>query len=346
MNAVRLALGRPEPSGQLALLWLMATACEKNLPLASAVDALANDAKGQWKFRLQDFAALVRRGTPVQQAIEKVPDLLPPDALLAARVGAASGNLGAALREEAERMAATQAEFETQSVLGAMVYTGAMITLLYLVLGFLMVWVIPKFKKIFQDFGAELPKLTLGLVEFCDGPGFLLLSPLALCAFSIPFLWLASVFGFRVNILNVRNFFPRMDTGPILRQLGVVVSGGKSLTDGLHAISTRHPNTSTWKRMSAVYEGVMAGEHPWVMMQDQKLLRRHERKLLESAERAGNLGWALKLLGRQIESRQDDAVRSVLALMRPLAVLAIGFVIGFAAVAMYIPLIKLVNDLS
>jgi type II secretory pathway component PulF len=324
----------------------MATACEKNLPLASAVDALANDAKGPWQFRLQDFAALLRRGTPVHQAIEMVPDLLSPDALLAARVGAASDSLGPALREEAERMALAQSEIETQSVLGSLIYIGAMFSLLSLILGFLMVWIVPKFKKIFEDFNTELPRLTQVLIEFCDGPGYLLMAPIATFAFGLPLLWLASVFGFRFNIFDVRRFFPRLDTGPILRQLGVVVSGGKPLMEGLLIISTQHPNTSTWRRMSAVYEGVKAGEHPWGMMQHERMLKTHERNFLESAERAGNLGWALKLLGQQIEHRQDNAVRSTMALLRPIAIIAVGALVAFVAVGMYLPLIKLVTDLA
>lgn len=346
LNVIRLGLGRSEPSGQLALLWLMATACEKNLPLASAVEALAEDAKGRWMFKLQDFAAILKRGVPVEQAVQMVPDLLPEEAILAAKVGAKTETLGLTLRAEAQRLSSMQENNASQSVFGSMLYLSIVVAVQFAIVTFLMVNIIPKYKKIFDDFDTELPQLTTSLIDFADHSGLALLVPLCVGALVLPILWVLWGFGIRYRSLNLRNWLPRLDVGPILRQLGVVIDEGKPLIDGLHVISTQHPNTATWKKMSRVYEAVQAGENVWKMMQFEKLLKARERGLLESAERAGNLGWACSLLGRQIEDKQDHWILSWLQVIRPISIITVGLFVGWIAVAMFVPLIKLLNDLS
>lgn len=351
INVFRLASGRPEPSGQLALLWLMATACEKDLPLDSAIDSLAADARGRWKFMLEDFAALLRRGISVDQAIQRVPGLLPPEAVLAAKVGAANDALGGALRAEAERQSIMLADDHSVSIVGSMFYLCGLVAFQMSVVSFLMIWIIPKFKKIFDDFDTELPQVTQSLISASDWGkhyGVLILTPFILSVVVLPALWLLSCMGVRLRSpsLNLRRFFPRMDVGPILRQLGVVVSEGKPIVDGLQVVSTQHANTGTWRRMSQVYESVRSGEDPWGMMQYQRMLRPRERSLLESAERVGNLGWALQLLGRQIEDKQDHAVKTALQFIRPVCIVAIGLFVGWVAIAMFTPLVKLLNDLA
>lgn len=349
INVLRLAFGKPEPSGQLSLLWLMATACEKDLPLATAVEALAADAKGDWKFKLLDFADLLRRGMSIDQALQRVPNLLPAEAVLAAKVGAANGTLGKALRTEAERQSNMLSADVELSLMGSLFYVCGMLAIQGAIVAFLMIKVIPKFKRIFDDFDIELPAMTQSLIESSDWSrsyGLIILVPVAVGALTLPALWLMSVMGIRHRSLALQRLFPRLDVGPILQQLGVVVSEGKPITAGLHVVSTQHPNTATWKKMSYVYEAVKAGEQPWVMMQDQKLLSERERHLLESAERAGNLGWALQLLGQQIESRQDHAIKAVLQLVRPICIGIVGIFVAWIAVSMFAPLLKLLNDLA
>ncbi len=344
---VRLMFGRSTPNDQLTLLWLIATSCEQELPLAPAVDSLASDARGQWRHRLEDFASLLRRGTAVEQAVEMVPGLLPPDALLAAKAGAATGSSGETFRLAAERQTQQQADANTSSLLGSVFYVCTMIGCLSSLLTYLIWKVIPKFKKIFDDFGQELPSATKSLISAADHPlGPILLIPLAAGAVLLPVLWILWSSGFRYRSLSISRLFPRLDTGPVLQQLGVIVERGKPLTDALYVLSTQHHNTRTWRKLSRVYEGVKAGEECWSVFQQEKLLTARERQLLLSAERTGNLGWALQTLGRQIERNQDNRIYTWLQLVKPVCICILGLVIGFVVVALFVPLIQLTESLA
>ncbi len=345
IQVARLAIGRPTPGDQTTLLWLIATACEQSLPLAPAVEALSSEARGVWRDRLDDFAALLRRGSAVEDAIERVPGLLPADAVLAAKTGAETDSLGPALRVAAEWQTRRQSDAQSASLGGAIFYMAAIVFVLIAVILYMSYKVLPRYRMIFEDFGVELPRVTQTLIEIADG-GILLLTPLLAFAGLFPMLWLLWSSGARYQFLSLNRMFPRLDVGPVLQQLGVVVECGKNLTDGLAVLSTQHPNAPTWRRLSFVFEGVNAGEDCWQLMQQQKLLRPRERQLLESAERTGNLGWALKTLGQQIECKQDSRGYALLQLVKPIGVCVLGGFVTFVALAMIAPVIKLIGDLT
>lgn len=345
IQAVRAAIGRPTSGDQLTLLWLIATACEQNLPLAPAVEALSADARGMWQGRLEDFASVLRKGTEVDQAIECVPGLLPPKVVLAAKMGAETDTLGPALRVAAEWQAKQHADANGASLGGAIFYLASIVILLTGFILYTKSKILPRYMDIFGDFGVELPKITMSLVNLAED-GLLLMVPLLAIAGLFPLLWLLWSSGARYQFLSLNRFLPRLDIGPVLQQLGVVVDGGKSLTEGLKVLSTQHPNSTTWKRLSFVFEGVSAGGNCWDLMENQKLLRPRERQLLESAERTGNLGWALQMLGQQIERKQDVRGYALMQFVKPIGLCILGGFVAFVAIAMMAPMIKVISDLG
>jgi type IV pilus assembly protein PilC len=68
--------------------------------------------------------------------------------------------------------------------------------------------------------------------------------------------------------------------------------------------------------------------------------------LVQAAERAHNLPWALAELGDHLADRTAVRVRRVLQTFFPLSVFAIGLLIGFVVVGMFLPLLKLMAEFS
>ena len=71
-----------------------------------------------------------------------------------------------------------------------------------------------------------------------------------------------------------------------------------------------------------------------------------EARILEAAQRAGNLPWALKELASSIERDIDYRVMLVLEILRPVFLLVLAVAVGIFAIGMFLPLIKLINDFS
>ncbi len=75
-------------------------------------------------------------------------------------------------------------------------------------------------------------------------------------------------------------------------------------------------------------------------------LKPRETAFLESATRTRHLDWALLHLSRTIERRRDRWAQALARGIQPVMALCIGLLVGFICVALFLPLVKLVADLS
>ena len=76
------------------------------------------------------------------------------------------------------------------------------------------------------------------------------------------------------------------------------------------------------------------------------LINQGEAVLLEAAQRLGNLPWALRETADNIRRRRNHRNDVLLELARPVALVCFGLIVGSFALAFFMPLVKLLNDLS
>ncbi|MCA9071283.1 MAG: type II secretion system F family protein, partial [Planctomycetaceae bacterium] len=153
---------------QNALLWVLAISTEHNRPLGPMLEALAQDESSyHWSQRLRELAQYLNSGLSLPDALDRLPGLLSANIVLAIRVAAETGTLPEMLKQTARDFSDQQDEGYA-TWLGTLVYLAALIFFLLSIAGFVMYYIIPKFKRIFEDFGTELPDLTRWVIEVSD----------------------------------------------------------------------------------------------------------------------------------------------------------------------------------
>ncbi|MBT6495352.1 MAG: hypothetical protein HOL01_12445, partial [Planctomycetaceae bacterium] len=75
-------------------------------------------------------------------------------------------------------------------------------------------------------------------------------------------------------------------------------------------------------------------------------ISRRETALLSAAERAGNLDWALRRTADNVDSRISFRFNALVEFVRPVLMLLYAGVVGTVVVGLFMPLVKLLNDLS
>lgn len=338
-------LGRYTLSRQVALLWVLATAVEKQMPLAPLVDAFVDDTRGPWRLRARDLARMLHGGTPLPAALDTLPGVLPRSVALAAHVGSQSGTLAAALRTEASSLMERQ-ELAIFSVRGFVALYISVFWVLLSIAGFLMFYIIPKFKAIFSDFGMPLPPATVAFLEVSDlvvEYSFVLLPVLLLSIWVVVFFSRGQMFA--VGGLASR-FVLRISIPGILRNIGVAVAAGRPLTTALSTLAAFHPVPSVRRRLLLVDRQVEQGADCWLAMQQVGLLRGRQVALLQAAQRAGNLPWALHLLADNLHKYFQHRFHMAVELLRPVLVLCVGAAVGFVVLALFYPLLSLIHSLS
>ncbi len=332
---------------QAALLWILTIAVEKQLPLVPVLSAFAEDSRGGWRRKIWELARSLNAGMSVPDALDWIPGIVPRSAVLAARVGEESGTLGPALRLAAETFTSRQQTARTR-MRNDFVYIFMLLGVTSAVISFVMYWIIPKFKKIFDDFGTELPRLTILLVDASH-----ILVPACLLGMFGLFIAFLLLLTFRtlhpaealvMGLLG--RFVPGYRTPDALRSLSVVMQAGRPIVSGISSLETHLTDVPFRRRICQVHIGVQAGGEPWTEMVRARLLRQADAAVLSSAEDVGNLAWALRATADSIERQFDYRLQLFLEFFRPAALLACGAVIGVFVVGLFLPLIKLLGDLS
>lgn len=352
LQALLFMLNRPEPIRQSSLLMVLATGIGHAPSLMAGLKALSEESSGPWASKVEQLRHLLAQGQTLSEALTIATDLLPEQSLVAIRVAEQAGTLKQVLADEAHRLM----QSETQ---GNAVQPGLMMTLVWLgviaaqtcaIVSFIMIFIIPKFKAIFEGFGVELPNLTVNLIVLSDwfmSYWYLILLP-AICLI---------VYGASMAIKGSLNrlqrghvlwseHFPRFWTPMILRLLSVTVTAEKSLGDGVHAILTELRPGKAARALSGVRQRINAGSDCWQSLHVQGFLNTRELAFLESSAKTRHLDWGLVHLARTVELRRGRWLTLLGQILQPIAVLTIGVMVGFIVIALFLPLIKLLNDLS
>ena len=187
------------------LLSYLDQAVRLNLPLPRMLSAATTSERGTLALRLMHVRALVEEGAPLGAALEAAVPEMPhrESSIIAAseRIGRLGGGIDHCLRQRAQAL--RRSSMDEQVFYRA--YPLVMVVMLSFVIGMVMVFVLPKFEQIFQDFGVELPWITRTIFGIAREIGPALLFAIVAAALIICAMWLFQV----VNPARSRGMLPR-----------------------------------------------------------------------------------------------------------------------------------------
>jgi protein transport protein HofC len=340
-------LARRRTTQQDSLLWILAIAAERGMPLAPTVAAFADQYAGRYRGRIMSLAAKLNSGLSVPEALEQVPRVVSRDAQLLARVGQETGRLPEALRMAASSRA-SQLPIWT-AIASRFAYLLGLLLVIQTICGFLLYFVVPKFEAIFRDFGVPLPQATIALIDashYVVKYGFLTgwIPPLEiLLLIFLPFSFAGWV---NYDVPFFDRLLRRRHVALILRSLSLVVDAGKPIETGLITLASHYPTWWVRRRLIKVDDQVQRGV-PWIeALQQQDLISGTDAEVLHSASQVGNLSWAMRELGETGERRLAFRFQGAIQTLFPLVVIAIGLGILVLAVAFFAPLVSLIQRLA
>src|SRR6185436_16317779 len=137
---------------------------DAGLPILRSLRILEGQQKpGRLKNSLMDVCDEIEGGATLSEAMSKSPKAFDRLYVNMIKAGEAGGALEIILQRLADFM--EKAESLKRKVKGAMVYPIVVVLVAVGILTFIMLKIVPAFKQIFEDFGTELPAITLILVN-------------------------------------------------------------------------------------------------------------------------------------------------------------------------------------
>ncbi|WP_292977906.1 type II secretion system F family protein, partial [Nitrosomonas sp.] len=113
---------------------------------------------------LQQLLARLHEGMTFSRALEAYPQVFPPLYVATVRASERTGDLGEALTRYL--IYQSQMDAVRKKLVGASIYPALLLILGGLVAIFLLVFVVPRFSAIYEDVGADLPWMSLLLIEW------------------------------------------------------------------------------------------------------------------------------------------------------------------------------------
>jgi type II secretory pathway component PulF len=355
---------------QEELAHVLAAAAESGAPLAPAMWAYVRDRpQNEWRLfwvvilmffvlpgyyfywrrhnferKVEHLAGLLETGFPLHEALRAAHGVASREVTLAAAVGEATGQLAPALRLAPRwRLAPVWLETGPRLLYPLFVLFG-----IYVVFTFVFVFILPKYAAIFADFKIKLPFITDLLITF--GLGFAKYSPLVLLAV----LSLGILTAFMLLNSTFRWYCPglgrlyRMHTqSRLLRMLAPLLGAGKPLPAalGILADSGYFRGTALY-RLAQAQTRVEEGESLAESLRHVGLLPRSMAALVQAAERAHNLPWALAELGEAQAKRTVRVSQRFSMAVFPIAIVLVGACVAFVAFGMFLPLLTLIAEVG
>ena len=243
-----------------------------------------------------------------------------------------------------------------KKVIGAMIYPGVVITIAVAIVSMIMVFVIPKFAQIFNDFHLKLPGVTQILIDFSDwmanrfGWAYILFSPVILTV-----LWrtirMSEAGKYYTDVMLIHipiigQIISKSSIGRFTRTLGTLISAGVPILDAINITKETSGNEVYARALAKVHDAIREGESMADPLRATKVVDAIVVNMVDVGEETGDLDKMLIKVADNYDSDVDVLVGSLISILEPVMVVILGTIVGFIVIALFMPMISLIQGMT
>ena len=327
----------------------LATMMKAGVPLLQCFDIVSKGASNPAVSRLLlEIKTEVETGSSLAQAFRKYP--LHFDALFCNLV--AAGEQAGILETLLDRLATYKEKILAikSKIKSALFYPIAIVVVAFVITAVIMIFVIPAFKEVFSNFGADLPAPTLMVMAISDWfvSYWYIIFPVIIGAV-IGFLeaWKRSL---PVQIFMDRLMLRLPVFGDLVlkstiarwtRTLATMFAAGVPLVEALDSVGGASGNYVYLTATRQIQKEVSTGTSLTLAMQNSGVFPNMVLQMCSIGEETGALDAMLGKVADFYEAEVDDAVAGISSLMEPMIMVVLGTLIGGMVIAMYLPIFKI-----
>jgi len=357
---------------------------DAGLPILRSLKILAQMQKpGRLKYSLEDVCDEIEGGATLSEAMAKSPKAFDRLYVNMIRAGEAGGALEVILRRLSEFM--ERAEALRRKVKGAMVYPVVVVTVAVGILTFIMISIVPQFRKIFDDFGTTLPPMTETLITISNlAVNYWWAIPAIPFGFNMIIKAIKMVpygrYGWDLFILKVIIFGQLVEKNIVSRSartMGTLLGAGVPILEAINITKSTSGNMMFENMFQKVSDSIRDGNAIAKPLKEFSVppfnvvallfwtvfvpgigallyLGRYKEPVVDDlminmvdvGEESGELDTMLYKVADTFDEEVSVLTESLTSLMEPLLIIFLGGAVGFIVIALFLPLIKLINDLS
>jgi len=326
-----------------------ATMINSGLSLLRALTILCEQTENK---ELQRVLLLVRTdvetGSALSQALAKhSPDIFPPLMVNMIKAGEVGGFLDSVLLQVAENF---ESEVKLRGkVKSAMTYPVVVFIMAILMCSAMLLFIVPRFGKMYKDLGGELP-----------APTKILITMSTIMKWSAPFV----IIGFIVFLIvwrkvkhdeRVRNvvdpmklrtpvfgkLFQKIALSRFARNLGTMMHSGVPILQSLDIVANTTGNIVIARAVRDVQDSVRTGESLAGPLTQHPVFPPMVVQMLAVGEDTGALDAMLAKISTFYDQEVEATTEQLTALIEPIMIAILGGIVGSMIVALYMPIFKI-----
>ncbi|MFC5457421.1 type II secretion system F family protein [Prosthecobacter fluviatilis] len=334
----------------------LATLIDSGLPLLRGLTVLGRQEPNPiMKATINTLADNVQTGSTFSESLQQYPRIFNKLYINMVKAGELGGVLELVLNRLAEYQ--EKAQKLKNKIVAAMVYPIIVMCIAAAIMVFLMMVIVPRFEVIFEDMlGSKdkLPELTKWVIGFSRNMfeyKWILLGGIVgtVAGWRV----LASTKGGRRWIDRTKLKLPlfgdvqrKTAISRFTRTLGTLVTSGVPILQALNITRDTAGNTIVSDAITKVHDAVKEGESMVAPLESSGVFPPMVISMVDVGEETGQLPEMLLKIADVYEDEVDNSVSALTSMLEPLMIVVLALVVGVIVMALFLPLIDVIKNLS
>lgn len=333
----------------------LAVVLQSGVPLAQGLSLLAENMNNK---RLAEcvtqISVRLSAGEELSSSLRQYPRVFVPITIGLIEAGEAGGILDQVLDRIAVLME-EQAKLKGQ-IIGALVYPALVLILAVSVSLGLLIFIVPRFKSMFDNMGAELPGLTmfmLNLSGFVTSPIFAVGAPIIVVVVVYLFRGYYSTKAGRLavdkSLFKVPLFgdlILRSEMASMCDTLSTLVESGIPIVEGLERCTTASSNQLI---KNTIVNGILLvrqGQELSYSLGKNGVFPRLVVSMIKIGEETGQLSFMLEKLSLFYKREVESTVSALTKAMEPAVIFVVAGIVGTIVISLYLPMFSLIQNMG
>jgi type IV pilus assembly protein PilC len=333
----------------------LATLIDSGLPLLRSLNVLSKQERDKvLKRTINKVADSVQSGSTFSDALALHPRIFNDLYVNMVKAGEVGGVLELVLNRLSEFQ--EKAAKIKNKVVAAMVYPGIVMTMAVGIMGFLLVFIVPKFETIFHDLLGDKPlppvtRFVIAASDFLKNHGLIVLGIVVAVVTLYKFLGRTRGGRFVIDSFKLRmplfgNLNRKTAISRFARTLGTLVTSGVPILQALNITRETAGNASIARAISQVHDSVKEGESIVQPLEASRVFPPMVISMVDVGEETGKLPEMLLKIADVYDDEVDNAVAAITSMLEPIMIVFLALIVGTIVLALFTPLISIITGLQ
>lgn len=300
---------------------------------------------------LQTVYEDVESGILLSDAFAKHPKVFPRFFISMVAIGEVSGSLDKVLNSMADYYENDRRIRKKAS--SAMVYPTLLICMVFVVVIFLCLFILPQFEETINQLGGEVPTITkvvMGISEFVQTYFFIML-PVACAIVLLVMLFFRTKTGkyckdvLLLNLPIISTVQRNLITARFSRAFIILLGSGMNMIDVLENLQKMLGNEVFTRKFDYTIEEVKRGRRIAYSIEATRLFPPMLTQMINVGEKSGNIEEVLESAGTYFDEQVESSIAKAVAAIEPVAILMLGGIVCLVVLSVLVPMMSMMNSI-